>query len=68
MLVSIPRELQISFSGSTVTLGWSPAAASDRLQSAPAPTGPWEDVAGSPNPWLAANATAAQLFFRVKVQ
>ena len=68
MLVSIPRELQISLSGSTVTLGWSPAAASDRLQSAPAPTGPWEDVAGSPNPSYTTNATAAQLFFRVKVQ
>lgn len=68
LLASIPRELQISFSGSNCAIAWSPAAASDRLQSALAPTGPWDDVAGSPNPSYTTNATAAQLFFRVKVQ
>ncbi len=66
MLTFIPRELHISRSGSTVTIAWSPSAASDRLQSAPALTGPWDDVPGLPNPSYTTNATAAQLFFRVK--
>jgi len=67
-LLPIPRELQISLSGSTVTIAWSPSAVSDRLQSAPALAGPWDDVPGSPNPSYTTNTTAAQVFFRVKVQ
>jgi hypothetical protein len=67
-LLSIPRKLEISLSGSTVTIAWSPSAASDRLLSAPTLAGPWNDVPGSPNPSYTTNATAAQLFFRVKVR
>lgn len=67
-LLPIPRELQISLSGSTVTIAWSPSAASDRLQSTRALGGAWEDVPGSPNPSYTTNASTAQLFFRVKVQ
>ncbi|MCX6927603.1 MAG: GDSL-type esterase/lipase family protein [Verrucomicrobia bacterium] len=66
MVTFLPRELRSSLSGNKVTIAWSPSAAGDRLQSAPAPTGPWEDVPGSPNPSFTTNATNSQLFFRVR--
>lgn len=68
LLAYFPRELQVSLSSSSLTITWSPSAASDRLQSAPALIGPWDDVPGSPNSSYTTNATATQLFFRVKYQ
>jgi hypothetical protein len=68
MVTSALRKLQASLSGTNLAITWSPAFASDQLQSAPMPTGPWDNVAGSPNPSYTTNITAAQLFFRVKVK
>ena len=68
LLTSAPRKLRASLNGSNVAIAWSPAFASDQLQSAPEPTGPWDNVAGYSNPPYTTNATAAQLFFRIKAQ
>ena len=56
--------MTISRTGPSVTVGWSPSAAGQKLQSAPNVTGPWEDVAGATSPYTT-EATGGARFFRV---
>ena len=56
--------LTITHSGGTATISWSPASPCQRLQSAPAVTGPWNDVGGATNPFPV-DATDPARFFRV---
>lgn len=55
--------LAITRDANGVTISWSPTAAGQKLQSAPAVTGPWADVTGATNPYTAP-ATGAQTFYR----
>jgi hypothetical protein len=61
--VSTPS-LQVSRDASGLTISWSPTSAGQKLQSAAAINGPWNDVAGATSPY-ATTASEAQLFFRV---
>jgi hypothetical protein len=60
---SVPK-LQISSSAKTVSVSWTPVAAGQKLQSAPAVTGPWTDIAGAANPFTTTPG-AASLFYRI---
>jgi hypothetical protein len=64
-IAAAPRpKLSISLSGRTISVSWSPTGAGQKLQSAPAVTGPWTDVAGAAAPYTT-DATGAAQFFRV---
>ncbi|HEY5913299.1 MAG TPA: immunoglobulin domain-containing protein [Verrucomicrobiae bacterium] len=60
--VPAPR-LQITRSGASVVISWSPAAAGQKFQSAPAVSGPWSDISNATNPYT--NSITGTLFFRV---
>ena len=59
-----PVTLQITHSGANVSISWSPAVPGQKLQSAPAVTGPWTDITDAPNPYTTA-ASGAHVFYRV---
>ncbi|MBX3745905.1 MAG: immunoglobulin domain-containing protein [Verrucomicrobiae bacterium] len=56
--------LQIVRDAGGLTLSWSPASAGQTLQSAPAITGPWTDVAGATSPY-STTATDGERYYRV---
>ena len=59
-----PAKLQISLSSGSVLISWSPAAAGQKLQWASDLKGPWADITGASNPYVAP-ATGTQVFYRV---
>ncbi len=61
--VTTQPKLAITTGANGVTISWTPAAAGQKLQSAPAVTGPWTEVTGATNPYTTP-ATAAQVFYR----
>lgn len=56
--------LQIRRDAAGLIISWSPAAAGQKLQSAPDVNGPWSDVAGATNPYTA-TVTGERRFYRV---
>lgn len=56
--------LQITSAGANVAISWSPAAIGQKLQSAPAVTGPWTDITDASNPYVTP-ASGAQVFYRI---
>lgn len=58
--------LTVTRDGANVSIAWSPTAAGQVLQSAPAVNGPWTAVSNPSNPYPAA-ATDAMKYFRVVV-
>ena len=56
--------LEISLTGNTVSIAWSPTAAGQILQWAPAGTGPWTDLPGASSPYTA-TAGETERFYRV---
>jgi hypothetical protein len=59
----VPR-LAITRSAGNVQVAWSPAAAGQVLQGAPALTGPWSTIANAANPYVTA-ASGPMRYFRV---
>lgn len=56
--------LQVSLSGETVTVTWTGGSATQKLQSAPTLSGPWNDVTGATSPYTT-TAGGTPLFYRV---
>ena len=61
--VTVPT-LQISRNGASVSISWAPVAAGQKLLSAPDLKGPWTEITGASNPYVAP-ATSKQMFYRV---
>ncbi|MBK9138765.1 MAG: immunoglobulin domain-containing protein [Verrucomicrobia bacterium] len=59
-----PPTMQVVQRAADVVISWSPAAAGQKLQSAPAVTGPWTDVTDATSPHTI-KPSAAQAYFRV---
>ncbi len=63
--VQTAPKMQIAFGAATgVTISWAPAAAGQKLQSAPAVSGPWTELVGAANPYTVTAPSTIQ-FFRV---
>lgn len=60
---TVPR-LEIARDGAGLTISWSPTSAGQTLQSAPAITGPWTDIAGASSPY-STQATEGGQYYRV---
>lgn len=56
--------LTIGRDGANITVSWTPATATQELQSAPAVTGPWTKITGATSPY-ATTASGSASFFRV---
>jgi hypothetical protein len=59
----LPAKLTAKTQAGTVTVYWLPAYDGQRLQSAPAVTGPWTDVANQTNPYQ--TSASGRQFFKV---
>ncbi|MHC1762959.1 MAG: immunoglobulin domain-containing protein [Verrucomicrobiia bacterium] len=57
-------ELEITRTAAGFTIQWAPTSAGQRLQSAPAVTGPWTDVPNASSPF-AVTASGSSMFFRI---
>lgn len=57
-------KLTITRSGATFSVSWAPTGAGQKLQSAPAVSGPWTEVSGAANPY-SVTAPSTMQFFRV---
>lgn len=56
--------LTVARDGANITVSWTPATATQELQSAPAVTGPWTKITGATSPY-ATTASDSAKFFRV---
>ena len=56
--------LQISRSGNSVSISWSPTSVGQKLLSAPNLTGPWTEITNAPNPHVT-TPSEARAFYRV---
>lgn len=56
--------LTVARDGANITVSWTPATATQELQSAPAVTGPWTKITGATSPY-ATTASGSASFFRV---
>ena len=59
-----PARLQIGLSGANVVISWSPVAAGQKLQSAPAVSGPWTEIPSATNPYTTP-ASGSRVFYRI---
>lgn len=64
LTLPVPLKLQISVSGTTISVSWSPTKAGQKLLSAPAVTGPWTEIVGASNPYTT-SAGGTKTFYRV---